>query len=220
MVRADAIKEVKNIFSGYKKLQPTDKLILKALNDGKLYELYVLSLVVEDLANRGFTLVFKGKSLQFKGGHGKIKKADPHFEITAPQSNTPSRYLFVDIEFETFGSTQISVTDKSLRHEVDIVVVDIDQGYPTHANIDLGVECKAVANFMKSILKEVLGVRRELSLLTAQAPSSLSVLGGAPPVYVPANPASEYWLSYIDPAGDSYQESPQAFGVQFKHMPI
>jgi hypothetical protein len=69
-------------------------------------------------------------------------------------------------------------------------------------------------------LKEVLGVRRELSFLKGQKQSLLTLCGGIPSVSVPADPPSEYWLSYIDPAGNSYKESPQAFGVDFKFMPI
>jgi hypothetical protein len=109
---------------------------------------------------------------------------------------------------------------KACATKIDIVVLDILNGYPAYGNIALGVECKAAANFSKSILKEVLGVRRELSLLQARTQSSLSTLGGTPTLFVPAQPLSEYWLSYLDPAGNEYKESPQAFGVEFKHMPI
>lgn len=176
--------------------------------------------MIRDLAKRGFTLTFKGASLQFKGSPGKIKKSEPHFEITSPNRTTASLYLFVDIEFETLGSQYVGVSDNSLRHEIDIVVVDVDSGYPTYKNIAFGVECKAVSNFAKSILKEVLGVRRELSLLDRETKSLLSARGGRPSVTVPAKPPSEYWLAYIDPAGNSYKASPAAFGVEFKHMPI
>jgi hypothetical protein len=220
MDKAAASKEIKNIFSTYKKITSTDRQIVNGLNKGKLYELYVLSWVVSDLAKRGFILTFKGASLQFKGSPGKIKKSEPHFEIISPNRTAPSLYLFVDIEFETLGSKYVGVSDNSLRHEIDIVVVDVDSGYPTYKNIVFGVECKAVSNFSKSILKEVLGVRRELSLLDGQTKSLLSAQGGRPSVTVPADPPSEYWLAYIDPAGNFYRESPAAFGVEFKHMPV
>lgn len=220
MDRPAAIKQIKGIFSTYKNLQPSDAQLLNALKKGKLYERYVLSWLVQDLVQRGFVLIFKGNSLQFKASPGKIKNSDPHFEISCPNSNSSPLYLFVDIEFETLGSTQVAVTDKSLRHEIDIVVVDVDNGYPSFGNIALGVECKAVANFAKSILKEVLGVRRELSFFQLQTPSSLSQLGGVPAVLVPAQPPSEYWLAYLDPAGNAYGDSPRAFGVEFKFCPI
>jgi hypothetical protein len=218
MDKAAASKEIKNILSAYKKLTPADRKILNALKKGKLYELYVLSWVVRDLAKRGFILAFKGTSLQFKGSPGKIKKSEPRFQITSPNPTAPPLYLFVDIEFDTLGSKHVGASDNSLRHEIDIVVVDVDSGYPTYKNIAFGVECKAVSNFSKSILKEVLGVRRELSLLKGKTNSVLSAQCGMPSVTVPADPPSEYWLAYIDPAGDFYRESPAAFGVEFKHL--
>jgi hypothetical protein len=218
MDRVAAISEIKNVFSTYKKLQAVDTQILKALKDGKLYELYVLSFVVENLSKRGFALTFKGNTLKFKGSPGQIKKSDAHFEIKSPRAAAPPLWLFVDIEFETLGSKHTSVSDNSLRHEIDIVVVSVNAGYPTFNDIALGVECKAVANFSKSTLKEVLGVRRELSYLHAAKPSLLSNWGGAPSVSISADPPSEYWLAYTDPAGNSYSDSPSAFGVEFKHL--
>jgi len=68
--------------------------------------------------------------------------------------------------------------------------------YPKHNEIALGIECKAHANFDKSIVKEVLGVRRELSLLTNKVPSILTQCGGSPLEEVRADPSSEYWLTY------------------------
>jgi hypothetical protein len=162
-------------------------------------------------------VAFIGRDLKFKASPGQIKTTDPHFRLIAPSSGS-TFWLFVDIEFETLGSVQVPVQDNSLRHEIDIVVVDTSAGYPTFAQIALGVECKAVANFSKSIVKEVLGVRRELSLLSSPRPSVLSQNGGKPSINVPANPPSEYWLAYIDSHGDAYKESPAAFGVEFKHL--
>jgi len=218
MDRATAISEIDKVFSAYRRLRPSDKRLLKALKDGKLYELYVLSFVIVDLVKRGFRVTFQGHTLKFKGSPGRIKRSDPHFVIVPPNPAVGRFWLFVDIEFETLGSKQISVSDNSLRHEIDIVVVSVDNGYPKNSDIILGVECKAVANFSKSILKEVLGVRRELSLLQSPTPSLLSAFGGKPSLSIPADPASEYWLAYIDPAGNSYRESPGAFGIEFKHL--
>jgi hypothetical protein len=220
MDRAAAIKRIQSIFAAYKARQPTDRQLLKALKNGKLYELYVLSQVIQELATRGFKLTFKGQSLLFKASPGKIKTSDSHFAVSSPKQTAPTLYIFVDIEFETLGSQHVSVSDNSLRHEIDIVVVDVKSGYPKVTNIALGVECKSHANFTKSIVKEVLGIRRELSLMKGKKQSSLSAFGGVPTINIPADPPSEYWLSYIDPAGDSYKESPIAFGIDFRHFPV
>lgn len=218
MDRTEAIKEIDAIFATYKTLSPSDTRLLTALTNGKLYELYVLSHVVENLRLRGFHLVFKGNTLKFKSSPGRINRADPHFEVIPPGPSSHHLWLFVDIEFETLGTHHVGAADRSRRHEIDIVVVGVQSGYPAHTDIALGVECKAVSNFRKSIVKEVLGVRRELSLLTGSHASILSALGGKPSVDVPADPPSEYWLAYIDPAGNRYSQSPGVFGVAFKHL--
>lgn len=217
MNRQVAVSAIQSIVSKYKSIGTKDTKLLQALTDGKLYELFVLSNVIENLRQRGFKLTFQGSTLKFKASPGQIKLSDPHFLISCPQG--PDWRLFVDIEFETLGSTQSQGGhDNSLRHEIDIVVVAATSGYPKHNQIALGIECKAHANFSKSIVKEVLGVRRELSLLTDSVPSKLTLCGSSPPENVRADPSSEYWLTYTDPKGDQYQSSPSAFSIDFKNL--
>lgn len=217
MNRATALAEINRVFSAYKTtISKADRSLLRKLEKGKLYELYVLSRVVEDLDGRGFKLRFVGTTLEFKGAPGRIWIGDPHFDVSAPLT-TKTFGLYVDIEFRTLGSAQVHVRDKSLRHEIDIVVVSTNTGYPRHDQILLGIECKAVAKFSKSILKEVLGIRRELSYFRDPAQSLLSTHASVGKLDVPADPPSEYWLAYVDPGGSGYRGSPAAFGIDFKH---
>ena len=216
MDRDEAEKAIKALFAHYKSyISTTDEQVLKGLSDGKLYELYVLSEVVRDLAGRGCRMVFRGTTLKFKGGPGMIKTSDPHFEVRAPDGT--NLWLFVDIEFDTLGRQQMSATDNSARHEIDIVLVETDTGYPDYRQIWLGVECKAVANFGKDLVKEALGVRRELCLLDGLQSSRLTS-AGAGRVYVQADPASEFWLAFTDPKGTNYAQSPAAFGISLRHL--
>ncbi|MFT8326890.1 hypothetical protein [Gluconobacter oxydans] len=228
--RANAIAEIQRIFAAYRAAQPTDAADLAALTNGKLYELFVLSDLLVDLASRGFTLVFVGSTappgsaatshstLKFKAAPGKIKPTDSHFEVRAPRSSTADFRIFVDIEFDTLGHSQSHVTDNSRRHELDIIVTRATNGYPAHDEIALGVECKAVANFKKGIIKEALGVRRELSLLYGPVASMLTAAGGSPALSVPAYPQSEFRLVFIDPKGSNYAQSPGVFGIELKHL--
>jgi len=207
---------------GYAVMAPADVSFIEALQSGKLYEAYVLSNVVADLVDRGFNVTFQPAAVgapaafAFKGGAGIIDLNDAHFVINLPRSQTLR--LLVDIEFDGLGSTRGTVADYSLRHELDIVVTEATAGYPAHHEIFLGVECKAVANFEKSIVKEVLGVRREMSLLASRRRSRLSKLSLVPPVIVPASPASEMWLAYIDDRGDDYMDSPRQFGIELRNL--
>jgi hypothetical protein len=215
--RLAAIAEIRRVFSRYKKAQPGDKNLLGALKDGKLYELYVLSCLVEDLTRRGFSLAFSGTTLKFKASPGRLKVTDPHFDVIAPGSSVADLWIFVDIEFETLGSRQVPASDNSCRHELDIVVVATRTGYPSYDEIALGIECKAVANFEKGLIKEVLGVRRELSFFRNARPSRLTMAGGYR-VDVPADPPSEFWLAFLDAKGLNYRQSPAAFGVDLRHI--
>jgi hypothetical protein len=225
--RAQAEAAVKAVFANYRKAQPTDPAMLATLTSGKFYELYVLSQVVTDLDNRGFTLTFVGSmrppsaasavhsTLKFKGAPGMIKLSDSHFEVKVPGSSLPTYRLFLNIEFDTLGSKLNPVSDDSGRHELDIVLTQATSGYPSNDEILLGVECKAVANFDKGLVKEALGVRREMSFLSGGQPSSLSLLCGGPAKIVSAKPPSEFILAYLDPKGDYYADSPRSFSIDF-----
>jgi hypothetical protein len=216
--RASAIAEIQRIFAAYRAAQPKDAADLAALTDGKLYELFVLSDLLTDLSNRGFTLTFVGSTLKFKASPGQIKTSDSHFEVRAPNSRQVDYRVFVDVEFDTLGHSKHPATDNSRRHELDIIVTTASSGYPAHDEIALGVECKAVANFSKGLIKEALGIRRELSLLQSPSFSTLSRSGGRPKVQVAADPPSEFRLAFIDPKGTNYVQSPSVFGIELKHL--
>lgn len=217
MNKMNAASRIQTIFSQAKAAVTTmDAKVFAALSNGKLLELYVLSEVLTELRSRHCPSTFKGSSFVFKAGPGMIKLSDPHFEVQTP-SGLLLR-LFVDIEFRTLGSMGLS-PDDSCTHELDIILTPQTNGYPKHSEIWLGVECKSTAKFTKALVKEVLGVRRELGYLSGPHPSLLSLAGAHPKVDVPAaNPAAEVWLAYLDPKGDNYRRSPEALGIQFRHF--
>jgi len=223
--RARAIKDIQRVFAAYRSKQSRDRKLLATLMDGKLYELFVLSRVVTDLNNRGFNLTFVPSkaaptTLKFKSSPGMIKLTDAHFELRAPSSNNIVYRLFLNVEFDTLGHHHTpSGWDNSRRHELDIIVTTADSGYPAHDEIALGVECKAVAKFTKDLLKEALGVRREMALFTGgQQASTLSLAAARSHKKVAADPPSEFIVAYIDPNGSSYHVSPKVFGIEFEHL--
>ena len=217
MDKTHAVNAVTSIFGRYRRLTPTDRQLLSALAQGELYELYVLSELLTDLRSRGFIIqLAAGHTLKFKAAPGKIKHTDPHFLLTAPDGTR--LWLFINIEFLTLGKIIANTQDSSDRHELDLVLVDATPDYPDPRNILLAVECKSTSNFQKHIVREALGIRRELSFLVDELDSRLTSLGGRRVVSVPAYPTSEFWLAYIDGAGTDYEQSPRAFGIQFKHL--
>ena len=184
---------------------------------GKVYELYCLAKTIEFLKRFvGVSVRFVGTIVDFKSSPGKIDRTKSHFVISG---HGPDLELHTDIEVRTLSSTHvIGATGPSSYHEIDLVLVERAQDgqRPAHDQIVLGVECKSHANFKKEILKQVLGVRRELSLLNL-APSKLQafLLGQLHKIH--ADPPSEYWLAFTDPKGERYGLGPAVFEIQFKH---
>jgi hypothetical protein len=218
MNKSAAQKAIKSVFKKYSGIRTSHLSVLKALSSGKLYELYVLGRVLEELRHRGFKITFVGTTIQFKSAPGKIDPTSPHFEVFAPSSKVPDFKVFTDIEFKTFGSRPTHNVGASSYHEIDIAVVTADASdRPRYDQIALGVECKAFAKFRKSIVKEALGIRRELGLLVEKKASMLSLFPGVQQELVPADPPSEYWLAHLDPAGTAYQASPSSFGIRFEN---
>lgn len=211
----DATDQIEAVFGRYKTLTAADTAQLATLKEEKAYELFVLSELLKDLRRRGFKIGFKGTSLKFKAGPGMIIPSDPHFEVRTPAGTL---FIFVDIEFRSLGSTHRTVTDNSGKHELDIVIVDRLDPYPAHESTYLGVECKA-GKFEKVLLKQILGVRRELSYFSEVARRSRLTLSGAlHSVLVHAWPPSEFWVACLDPKATGYAQSPKAFGIDFMHL--
>lgn len=208
MKKAEAIKEINRIFGFYSAPSPASSVSV-----GKVYEIFCLAQLIDSLKSQGLSITYVGLSTAvFKGAPGGINSSDPHFEV----SNGREVYeIFLNIEFKSMSSTIGSVMDLSDRHEVDIVIVEPGlKGYPSHNEVVTAIECKAVANFKKSILKEVLGIRRELCYFQPSHSRYQNFVSG---VYITVNSdtGSEYWVRYIDKKGDKYSEGARFFGVNF-----
>lgn len=185
---------------------------LSKLASGKLYELYVLSRLLEELDADGYKLRFSHPVVSFKTGGGPIKPGDFHVDLL--KGGTLVGELYTDVEVRTLGWHLGRVTDLSQYHEIDIVIVDPGAtGFPAHGELMLGIECKATATFHKSHVREALGRRRELSFYDVHGQPSRVFSSTS----VAADPPSEYWLAFIDPAGSKYVQSPEVFGVNLKH---
>lgn len=196
-------------------------LAIRKPTAGKVYEITVLAEVLVELRGRGFFLAFSnpGAKIELKGGPGMLDHNDPHFDVATTLGGKPIFEVFVSVEFRTMGSASAAKTDLSDRHEIDIGVFDAGScAYPSHKQVALAVECKAVTPFTKALVRGVLGLRRELSLLSEPQPSKLAMaLGKSVPV-VPAEPASEVWLVASDSQVTSYKASPEHYGVVCKHI--
>ena len=202
------------------------KATLTKSTGGKIYELFCLAKTLEWLRStyRVSIRLVNGTTVNFKASPGNIDRSRSYFVISKGPKYLE---LHTDIQVETLGASMIGgLCDRSGYHEIDLVLIDPsvpDVGMPRHDQVLLGVECKSHAKFEKGILKQVLGIRRELSLLSQPTVSNLEDFfgpvmhfGDSSPI-VNANPASLYWVAYVDPKGNDYKISPSSFSIEFKH---
>jgi hypothetical protein len=194
-------------------------LVPPTVSGGKLYEAHVLSRVVESLAVRdGYSLTLTGGTkLQLKSAPGPINRSYPRIELH--QSGNCVAELWTDIEFLSLSycvSSARAVT-KGDYHELDILVVDAGvTGRPRFDAIWLGIECKNTG-YEKGLLKEILGIRRELSLLDGARATKFS---SWPRKSVPANPASCLLVYSTDPKVVDYSAPGITFGIDFEYEPM
>lgn len=214
MKLSEAKKRVEDFFDNHgQDVRPS----LLSIGKGKVYELYCLARTVEFLHGLpGVSIRLQGSAVDFKSSPGMIDRNRSYFVVNGMGSELE---LHTDIEVRTLSSSLAGgVRGPSSYHEIDVVLLAGAQHRqrPSHNQVILGVECKAQANFKKDIVRQVLGVRRELSFYRGRPGASL-LRGQGRQHDVNAVPPSEYWLAFVDPKGMGYRFGPQRFGIEFKH---
>ena len=207
--------ELVEIFDQVTALTPMQIVHAVPATRGKLYEVYCVGRLLAKLyGDHGLTPVYTGTgALWFKASGGYADPASPHFMLFSGDALVGR--LYTDVEVMTLGAEVAllngsAINDLSAYHEIDIVVLrDPHQPRPRPSEVVVGMECKAVAEFDKAFVREVLGRRRELSFYQPDTTEF-----GTP---IMASPASEYYLAYIDPAGNQYAQSPAVFEVRLEH---
>lgn len=211
------------VFEGYHTATTSSPVsVLPAnLQKGKVYEAWVLAIVLQRLADReGYTVrLNKSRYVVLKSGPGPINRDYPYFTLTKP--GHPPCEVWTDVEFLALsyarrGRARGNPTPGDY-HELDIVMVLAGtDGRPRHSDLILGVECKATS-MKKHLLRAIIGVRRELSLLAGHARTPF---GEWPRPSVPADPPSCLLFFSIDPAVKYTTGPGDAFGIDFYHEPL
>ena len=187
---------------------------------GKLYEAFVLSLVVTNLAAiEGLDLrLSTGTKVVLKSAPGPINYSYPHIQIS--RNGVHVANIWTDVEFMAYSCAQSNTvaTEPGHYHELDIVIADATASRrPRPEEMWLGIECK-YRSYSKSFLREILGVRRELGLL--HNPPLRSHFQEWPRKYVPAKPPVCLIAYSSDSAIGSYSFPGELFGVDFEHVPM
>ncbi|MFC8190366.1 hypothetical protein ACFUMH_01750 [Cellulomonas sp. NPDC057328] len=217
---AEAKKRIDRILSTYAASTTSVSLLSDSLTAGKVYEAWVLSVVLERLRDdEGYNVqLVNGTQVHLKSSPGPINASYPHFLLRAPGRS--SLDVWTDVEFATLSHKrrgEPGPPSSAFRHELDICVVPRGtSGYPSHDAVLLGVECKNTS-FEKVMARAALGVRRELSLLCHPRATHFDRW---PRALVPADPPSVLMVYATDPKVTTYQEAGEVFGVGFYHEPM
>jgi hypothetical protein len=120
---------------------------------------------------------------------------------------------FLTLSHDARGAPPLSNGD---YHELDILVVEYDAANrPGHDQVVIGIECKNTP-YTKDLLRAILGVRRELSLLRPR-PGVRTPFTSWPRRQVPAYPPS-CLLTYCTSAAILNYDAPgETFGIDFVH---
>lgn len=170
MNRANAENRIKNIFRIYKAAQSDTVKHISTKSHGKVYELYVLSELLKELAQDGCSIKYShpGLSLAFKSAPGLLRQNEPHFNISSNSDPQMKLQVFVNVEFQTYSAFYNNMngqSDLSSFHEIDIGVFldsQINNARPDCNQIYFGIECKAVTKLSKDIIRGVIGLRLEM----------------------------------------------------------
>ncbi|WMN12073.1 hypothetical protein QYS49_32290 [Marivirga salinae] len=222
-------KKLEKLFGAYRSSK--NQIISSKLTRGKIYEAFVLSKVLESLnkTEKLFIVLKNDNSYKLKSSPSAVNRKYPRFDLYKTKSDYelyPDNVIaeiWTDVEFLTLSYASNSKRRHPSRgeyHELDILITapKIRHGHrPTHEQVYLGIECKNT-NYKKSYLREILGVRRELSLISNQKHKTKFQYW--PRVSINAKPASCLMVYCIDSDVNKYDESGKLHSIDFKHQII
>lgn len=224
LATSQAIKDqLEKYFSQYLEIDSASarQLLGNAELQDKAYELASLIGMMHALKKKHHRITFrlsKGTSVVFRGKGGPIDRNKWPF-INVIRNNRIVGEIWVDIEFMSISagnSTRIKGHLYAKCHELDVLLVKPNvSGRPYPCEIYLAIEAKHRL-YSKQLLKELLGVRREMAMRSMPIINEFAWWGSA----VPANPPSALisFCSYKNI--EKYSASEDYWGIKMKHLPI
>lgn len=215
----EIVNRITQMFKQYaaSKEKKEAELLSSSVTSGKLYEAYILGIVAKNLVEQEKCkiVLVNDNFIRLKSSPGPINRNFPRLDIF--KYGRKIAEIWTDIEFLTYSYCNSSTSDRALPcqyHEIDIIMVDPNlSGMPRVDNIWLAVECKNTS-YSKNLLREILGIRRELSLL---AQSTKTKLDNWPQSQVNADPPSCLLLFSTDSSVLDYSAPGKLFSIDFYH---
>ena len=211
---------IDGLMDSYRSIDDDGSSVLgTSLTSGKVYEAWAVCEVLRRLRDEeGYHATLRRSTkLAFKSAPGPINRDFPHFRLTKHKHSAIE--LWTDVEFLSMSHAHRGSAEpvgRGDRHELDVLVVPAGlHGRPSHRQVLIGVECKNTG-YTKDLLRSILGVRRELSLLS---PGTNTRFAHWPRVEVPAEPPSCLLVYSSDPTIGEYAAPGETFGIDFVHLP-
>ena len=161
-----------------------------------------------------------GKTIVLKTGGGPINKNYPWIEVK--KEGVLIGEIFTDIYFISMSYSLNQSNRKPTPgeyHELDIVMTKPrGNGMPRHDEILIGVECKNTKKYRKSLLKEILGVRREMGLLAGTLVAT--EFSQWPSTTVPSSPPSCLLVYSTSNKVKNYSRPGETYGIDFIYEPM
>jgi hypothetical protein len=226
MTKDEIARRITNLFRKYinAKDSRTYNIIPPAKTAGKLYEAYILARITQQLykIENNRLLLINSNYISLKSNPGAIDRTKPRINVYRDKQLIGE--IWTDIEFLALSyfrnnsATKPPPPQYGDYHELDIVMVPPNtSGRPSYEFIWLGVECKNTG-YNKGLLKEILGVRRELSLLRDYPVKTQFLKWPRPDI--PAYPPSCLLVYSTDSKVNNYASPGTIFGIDFIHEPM
>lgn len=163
-----------------------------------------------------------GSQLVFRANGGAIQRGTwPFIEVSYGVSAIAEIWVNIECRALSAWRQQRAIHGRTYgnAHELDIVVVrPCTSGFPDPNAIFLGVEAKH-RPFNKALLKELLGVRREMCFAQHKRPSANRFAWWAPRQLIPASPASGLIAFCSNSNVARYADPAEYWGIEMIHYP-
>jgi hypothetical protein len=215
-----------------------EKAIAK-LSTAKLFELLALSELMQRLKKSDPGIAFEliqngapGSKLVFQSGPGR---ADPTRSwIRVSRGQTEIATLWTNVEFIGRSGEAVAEPVSGCYHEADVLLLrrgavkGKDPFRPRYTDVLLIIECKFLNELPKVVLRNLLGLRREMSLLKPATPSVFAGAGfpAGPPGLMQlmrAHPGSHLVFAYPDQydfkPNETWAPPADEYGLEFWPYP-
>lgn len=184
--------------------------------DGKVFELLVLSDLLEQFSHHGYQVrLINGSYLKLRSVPGYVVRHEPRIVLMRQDGVHFAVWMnvqFRGIGFEGSGRSTPVAPD---YHELDLAITKekVPDGLLSRDQIFLAIECKD-RPLTKGMLREMIGLRREMSLLGK--PPHAGFFGWLTPIHTQNPPIHLFLCSSARPPRN-FGDLSAVFGIEVQH---